>query len=254
MSQSSSQSPAAALRPSGRVADQLRPVRIQTGFTRYAEGSVLISMGETQVLCNASVLEKVPPFLKGQGRGWVTAEYGMLPRSTHTRSDREAARGKQSGRTQEIQRLIGRSLRAVFDLDALGERTLHLDCDVIQADGGTRCASITGAWVAAALAVRRLRESGAIDTDPLIDHVAAVSVGVLGDARLLDLDYIEDSGCGADVNVVMTGAGQFVEVQGTAEGQTFDRAALGSLLDLAESGIRRLVAEQKRALEQARQA
>ena len=252
MSQPSLQpSGAAAPRPSGREPQQLRPVRIQTGFTRYAEGSVLISMGETQVLCNASVLDKVPPFLKGQGKGWVTAEYGMLPRSTHTRSDREAARGKQSGRTQEIQRLIGRSLRAVFDLRALGERTVHLDCDVIQADGGTRCASITGAWVAAALAVRRLKEAGAIQSDPLQDHVAAVSVGVVGEARLLDLDYIEDSGCGADVNVVMTGAGHFVEVQGTAEGQTFDRQTLGSLLDLAEAGIRELIAAQKQALGQA---
>lgn len=253
MSQPSSQSAGTpAPRPSGRQPQQLRPVRIETGFTRYAEGSVLIAMGETQVLCNASVLDKVPPFLRGQGKGWVTAEYGMLPRSTHTRSDREAARGKQSGRTQEIQRLIGRSLRAVFDLEALGERTLHLDCDVIQADGGTRCASITGAWVAAALAVQRLKEAGAIQGEPLRDHVAAVSVGVVGEARLLDLDYIEDSGCGADVNVVMTGAGHFVEVQGTAEGQTFDRTALGSLLDLAEAGIRELIAAQKQALQQAR--
>lgn len=252
MSQTTSlASGAPAARPSGRLPDESRPVRIQTGFTRYAEGSVLIAMGETQVLCNASVVEKVPPFLKGQGKGWVTAEYGMLPRSTHTRSDREAARGKQSGRTQEIQRLIGRSLRAVFDLEALGERTLHLDCDVIQADGGTRCASITGAWVAAALAVRGLLASGAIGRNPIRDHVAAISVGVVGDARLLDLDYVEDSGCGADMNVVMTGAGQFVEVQGTAEGQTFDRKALDGLLDLAETGIRRLVGEQQRALEQA---
>lgn len=240
---------AAKVRASGRAANQLRPVQIQTGFTRYAEGSVLISMGSTQVLCNASVLEKVPPFLKGKGKGWVTAEYGMLPRSTHTRSDREAARGKQSGRTQEIQRLIGRSLRAVFDLEALGERTLQLDCDVIQADGGTRCASITGAWVAAALAVRRLTEAGTVTRNPLLDHVAAISVGLVGDDCLLDLDYIEDSGCGADVNVVMTGAGRFVEVQGTAEGQTFDRSTLDKLFDLAESGIAQLVTEQKRALE-----
>jgi len=234
----------------GRAADQLRPVRIQTGFTRYAEGSVLIAMGETQVLCNASVLDRVPSFLKGRGQGWVTAEYGMLPRSTHTRSDREAARGKQSGRTQEIQRLIGRSLRAVFDLKALGERTLHLDCDVIQADGGTRCASITGAWVAAAIAVRRLMETAVIDSNPLLDHVAAVSVGVIGDACLLDLDYVEDSGCGADVNVVMTGASRFVEVQGTAEGQTFDRGELATLLDLAGTGIAGLIVEQKRALDE----
>jgi len=245
---SSSSIDTAATRHSGRRHDQLRPVGLQVGFTRYAEGSVLIAMGGTRVLCNASVLEKVPPFLKGRGQGWVTAEYGMLPRSTHTRSDREAARGKQSGRTQEIQRLIGRSLRAVFDLEALGERTLHLDCDVIQADGGTRCAGITGAWVAAALAVRHLLESGAISRNPLLDHVAAVSVGVVGGRSLLDLDYVEDSGCGADVNVVMTGAGRFVEVQGTAEGATFDRATLSGLLDLAESGIAELIGEQKRAL------
>lgn len=235
----------------GRAAAQLREVSIQTGFTRYAEGSVLIAMGETRVLCNASVLEKVPPFLKGQGRGWVTAEYGMLPRSTHTRSDREAARGKQSGRTQEIQRLIGRSLRAVFNLETLGERTLHLDCDVIQADGGTRCAGITGAWVAAALAVRHLMQKGELATNPIQDHVAAVSVGLIGDACLLDLDYAEDSGCGADVNVVMTGAGSMVEVQGTAEGQTFDRRTLNQLLDLAEAGIAELVKAQKQALENA---
>jgi len=223
-------------------------VRIQTGFTRHAEGSVLMTMGDTQVLCTASVLDKVPPFLKGQGKGWVTAEYGMLPRSTHTRSDREAARGKQSGRTLEIQRLIGRSLRAVFDLEALGERTLHLDCDVLQADGGTRCASITGAWVAAALAVEKLMKSGALARSPILDHVAAVSVGVVGDSCLLDLDYVEDSGCGADVNVVMTGSGRFVEVQGTAEGQTFGREELGRLLDLAEAGISELIAAQKAAV------
>lgn len=236
-------------RVSGRTADQLRPVKIQTGFTRYAEGSVLIAMGETQVLCNASVLDKVPPFLKGKGQGWVTAEYGMLPRSTHTRSDREAARGKQSGRTQEIQRLIGRSLRAVFDLQALGERTLHLDCDVIQADGGTRCASITGAWVAVALAVRGLEQDGVLARNPILDHVAAISVGVMGQDCLLDLDYTEDSGCDADVNVVMTGSGGIVEIQGTAEGETFDRNALNTLLDLAESGVAGLVQAQKRALE-----
>ena len=251
MSSSSSTSLPAGARHSGRSHDELRPVSIQTGYTAYAEGSVLIAMGGTRVLCNASVLEKVPPFLKGRGQGWVTAEYGMLPRSTHTRSDREAARGKQSGRTQEIQRLIGRSLRAVFDLEALGERTLHLDCDVLQADGGTRCASITGAWVAAALAVRQLLENGALSRNPLLDHVAAVSVGLAGEDCLLDLDYVEDSGGGADVNVVMTGAGRYVEVQGTAEGQTFDRATLGGLLDLAESGIARLVGEQKQALEAA---
>lgn len=235
-------------RPSGRVATQLRPMSIEVGYTRHAEGSVLIKAGDTHVLCNASVLEKVPPFLKGKGQGWVTAEYGMLPRSTHTRSDREAARGKQSGRTQEIQRLIGRSLRAVFDLEALGERTLHLDCDVLQADGGTRCASITGAWVAAALAVRGLVDNGLVASNPLRDHVAAVSVGVVNGRPLLDLDYIEDSGCDADMNIVMTGAGHFVEVQGTAEGQTFDRDALNVLLDLARDGITELVQFQHQAL------
>lgn len=237
-----------AVRPSGRQPAQLRPLSIVTGYTRHAEGSVLIKAGDTHVLCNASVLDKVPPFLKGKGQGWVTAEYGMLPRSTHTRSDREAARGKQSGRTQEIQRLIGRSLRAVFDLSALGERTLHLDCDVIQADGGTRCASITGAWVASALAVRGLLQQGALDRDPILDHVAAVSVGLVGGQPVLDLDYPEDSGCGADMNIVMTGAGHFVEVQGTAEGQTFDRAALDALLDLAQRGVEQLIDSQKQAL------
>jgi ribonuclease PH len=221
---------------------------IEVGYTRHAEGSVLIKAGDTHVLCNASVLEKVPPFLKGKGQGWVTAEYGMLPRSTHTRSDREAARGKQSGRTQEIQRLIGRSLRAVFGLEALGERTLHLDCDVLQADGGTRCASITGAWVAAALAVRGLVGQGLVASNPLRDHVAAVSVGMVNGQPLLDLDYIEDSGCDADMNIVMTGAGRFVEVQGTAEGQTFDRDALNDLLDLARDGIVELVQFQQQAL------
>lgn len=218
------------------------------GYTRYAEGSVLIQMGETHVLCNASVLDKVPSFLKGKGQGWVTAEYGMLPRSTHTRSDREAAKGKQSGRTQEIQRLIGRSLRAVFDLEKLGERTLHLDCDVIQADGGTRCASITGAWIAAALAIQKLQEQGLLESNPLKDHVAAVSVGLFQGAAVLDLDYPEDSGCDADMNVVMTGAGHFVEVQGTAEGATFDRNALNGLLDMAQQGIAQLVQLQQQAL------
>lgn len=238
-------------RPSGRSFDQLRSVSIQTGFTRHAEGSVLIKMGDTHVLCNASVLDKVPPFLKGKGQGWVTAEYGMLPRSTHTRSDREAARGKQSGRTQEIQRLIGRSLRAVFDLEQLGERTLHLDCDVLQADGGTRCAAITGAWLAAALAVRGLSASGELNGSPLLDHVAAVSVGLVSGQPVLDLDYPEDSGCGADMNIVMTGQGGFVEVQGTAEGQTFDREALDALLGLAKAGIEQLITLQKKALTEA---
>ena len=237
------------VRPSGRQAQALRPLSIITGFTRHAEGSVLIKAGDTHVLCNASVLEKVPPFLKGQGKGWVTAEYGMLPRSTHTRSDREAARGKQSGRTQEIQRLIGRSLRAVFDLEALGERTLHLDCDVLQADGGTRCASITGAWVAAALAVRGLLNQGVLQSNPIKDHVAAVSVGLFRGHAVLDLDYDEDSSCDADMNIVMTGKGHFVEVQGTAEGETFDRATLDGLLDIAAGGIGQLVKFQQQAVD-----
>lgn len=247
---SESRSPSSSLvRPSGRQPSQLRPFSLQVGYTRHAEGSVLVKAGDTHVLCNASVLEKVPPFLKGKGQGWVTAEYGMLPRSTHTRSDREAARGKQSGRTQEIQRLIGRSLRAVFDLKALGERTLHLDCDVLQADGGTRCASITGAWVAAAIASRKLLQQGLVTANPLLDHVAAVSVGLVDGHAVLDLDYIEDSGCGADMNIVMTGAGDFVEVQGTAEGQTFRRSELDVLLGLAENGIAELVRLQKQALD-----
>jgi ribonuclease PH len=236
-------------RPSGRAVNQLRPLSLVTGYTRHAEGSVLVKAGDTHVLCNASVLDKVPGFLKGKGQGWVTAEYGMLPRATHTRSDREAARGKQTGRTQEIQRLIGRSLRAVFNLEALGERTLHLDCDVLQADGGTRCASITGAWLAAALAVRTLMRQEVIQVNPIIDHVAAVSVGLVQGQAVLDLDYDEDSGCDADMNIVMTGAGQFVEVQGTAEGQTFDRKALDGLLDLASDGIAELVRQQKQAFD-----
>jgi ribonuclease PH len=218
----------------------MRQVTIQRQFTRYAEGSVLISMGETQVLCTASVLEKVPPFLKGKGQGWVTAEYGMLPRSTHTRSDREAAKGKQSGRTQEIQRLIGRSLRAVMDMSLLGERTIQIDCDVLQADGGTRCASITGAWIAVADAVDGLLTQGLLTQNPLKDSVAAISVGMVDGRAVLDLDYPEDSGCDADMNVVMTGAGRYVEVQGTAEGHTFDRAELNTLLQLAEKGISEL--------------
>ncbi|MCX5591829.1 ribonuclease PH [Alcaligenes endophyticus] len=244
-----SDSQAQITRHAGRLADQLRDVRIETAYTRHAEGSVLIRMGDTHVLCNASVLERVPPFLKGKEQGWVTAEYGMLPRSTHTRSDREAARGKQSGRTQEIQRLIGRSLRAVFDLSALGERTLHIDCDVLQADGGTRCASITGAWIAAALAVKHLQKNGTLTTQPLVQSLAAVSVGLVQGSPVLDLDYIEDSGCGADMNIVMTGAGQFVEVQGTAEGQTFDRATFNQLLDLADKGIRELMVLQQQAVD-----
>ena len=234
-------------RPSGRVYDAMREVQIRRQFTRYAEGSVWIAMGETQVLCTASVLEKVPPFLKGKGQGWVTAEYGMLPRSTHTRSEREAAKGKQSGRTQEIQRLIGRSLRAVMNMSALGERTIQIDCDVLQADGGTRCASITGAWIAVADAVDGLLKKGLLSVNPLMDSVAAVSVGMVQGRAVLDLDYPEDSGCDADMNVVMTGAGRYVEVQGTAEGQTFDRTELNALLQLAEQGISELARLQARS-------
>lgn len=244
---SKAQASAVQPRPSGRAANQLRSVSIQRGFTCYAEGSVLIAMGNTQVLCTASVLEKVPPFLKGKGQGWVTAEYGMLPRSTHTRSDREAAKGKQSGRTQEIQRLIGRSLRAVMDMTALGERTIQIDCDVLQADGGTRCASITGAWIAVADAVDGLIKQGLLSKNPLIDSVAAVSVGMVGGQAVLDLDYPEDSGCDADMNIVMTGSGRYVEVQGTAEGHTFDRGELNQLLALAEKGIADLAQRQQSA-------
>lgn len=236
-------------RPSGRAVDALRPFSLERGFTRYAEGSVLVRAGNTHVLCTASVLEKVPPFLKGRGEGWVTAEYGMLPRSTHTRNDREAARGKQGGRTLEIQRLIGRSLRAVFDLRLLGERTLHLDCDVLQADGGTRCASITGAWVAAADAVALLMQRGDLAHNPIRDAVAAVSVGLVDGRAVLDLDYQEDSACAADVNVVMTGSGAFVEVQGTGEGATFTRGELDTMLGLAEGGIAQLVRAQREALQ-----
>lgn len=234
-------------RPSDREPNGLRKVQVERSYTPYAEGSVLIKMGNTHVLCNASVLDKVPPFLKGQGKGWVTAEYGMLPRSTHTRSDREAARGKQSGRTQEIQRLIGRSLRAIIDLEKLGERTIHLDCDVIQADGGTRCASITGAWIALADAVSHLLKTGQITENPLKDRVAAISVGMYKGYPVLDLDYEEDSSCDADMNVVMTGSGQFVEVQGTAEGHAFSRQELDSLLMLAEKGIAGLLRVQQDA-------
>lgn len=231
-----------------RQPDQLRPVRITRHYTRYAEGSVLIEFGHTQVLCTASVEEKVPGHKKGSGEGWVTAEYGMLPRATHTRGDREAARGKQSGRTQEIQRLIGRSLRAVFDLKKLGERTLHIDCDVIQADGGTRTASITGAYVAACDAVRFLMQEGRLAESPITQPVAAISVGMLGDWPLLDLEYTEDSACDTDMNVVMTAAGHFVEVQGTAEGVPFSRAQMDHLLALAEKGIGELIALQAQAL------
>jgi len=235
-------------RSGGRRADELRPVRIQRGYTRYAEGSVLIEFGDTRVICTASVEDKVPPFLKDRNRGWLTAEYGMLPRATNTRTEREAARGRQAGRTQEIQRLIGRSLRAVTDLDRLGARTIQIDCDVIQADGGTRTAGITGAFVALHDAVARLLAAGAIAESPIVDHVAAVSVGMRGDAALLDLDYAEDSACDTDMNVVMTGSGRFVEVQGTAEGAPFSRAEMGALLDLAERGIRELIGLQRAAL------
>jgi ribonuclease PH len=232
----------------GRAADALRPVRITRHYTVHAEGSVLIEFGQTKVLCTASVAEKVPPHKRGSGEGWVTAEYGMLPRATHTRGDREAARGKQSGRTQEIQRLIGRSLRAVFDLRKLGERTLHLDCDVIQADGGTRTASITGAFVAAQDAVRWLMQRGLLTETPVLQPVAAISVGIVGGVPLLDLDYGEDSACDTDMNVVMTGAGHFVEVQGTAEGAAFSRAEMDRLLQLAEKGIGELIALQHESL------
>jgi ribonuclease PH len=235
-------------RVDGRAPDALRAVRLTRQFTIHAEGSVLIECGQTRVLCTASVEERVPPHKRGSGEGWVTAEYGMLPRATHTRSDREAAKGKQSGRTQEIQRLIGRSLRAVFDLSLLGERTLTIDCDVLQADGGTRTASITGAFVAAHDAVNRLLLEGKLAQTPIRDHLAAVSVGIHQGVPLLDLAYVEDSACDTDMNVVMTGSGHFVEVQGTAEGATFSRAEMGALLDLADKGVRELVQLQKQAL------
>lgn len=235
-------------RPSGRQADQLRTVTLERGFTRHAEGSVLVSFGHTRVLCTASVENRVPAFLRGKGEGWVTAEYGMLPRATHTRSDREAARGKQTGRTQEIQRLIGRSLRAAFDLRLLGERTIQLDCDVIQADGGTRTAAITGAWVAAQDAVNRLQGKGMIAQSPIINEVAAISVGIVGAQPMLDLEYREDVACDTDMNVVMTGAGHFIEVQGTAEGAAFSRKEMEQLLNLAEKGISELIALQQKAL------
>jgi len=236
------------VRTGGRAAGALRPLRIERGYTKHAEGSVLIAFGATQVLCTASVEERVPPHKRGSGEGWVTAEYGMLPRATHTRSDREAARGKQSGRTQEIQRLIGRSLRAVFDLKALGERMITLDCDVLQADGGTRTAAITGAFVAAHDAVSWLLAQGRIAVNPIRDHVAAISVGLLDGLPLLDLEYSEDSTCDTDMNVVMTGAGAYVEVQGTAEGAAFTRAQMDHLLMLAEQGIADLVKAQGLAL------
>ena len=235
-------------RSGNRAADQLRPVRITRHYTMHAEGAVLIAFGNTQVLCTASVQDKVPAHQRGTGRGWVTAEYGMLPRATHQRSEREAAKGKQSGRTQEIQRLIGRSLRAVLDLQLLGERTIVLDCDVIQADGGTRTAAITGAWVAVHDAVATLLASGKLSVSPVRGPVAAVSVGIVQGQPLLDLDYLEDAGCDTDMNVVMTGAGHFVEVQGTAEGAAFTRGQMDQLLALADQGIAELVRLQQDSL------
>ncbi len=236
------------MRPSGRRPDELRPVSFSTGFTRHAEGSVLVCFGETRVLCTASVEPRVPPWLKGQGTGWVTAEYGMLPRATHSRAPREAARGKQGGRTLEIQRLIGRSLRAVVDLAALGERSITVDCDVLQADGGTRTAAITGGYVALALATRRLETAREIRSNPIHGQIAAVSVGIVGGVPVLDLDYAEDSDAETDMNVVMNEAGGFVEIQGTAEGHAFHRAELDRLLALAGSGIASLLAAQSAAL------
>ncbi len=235
-------------RPSGRPADALRTIKLTRNYTKHAEGSVLIECGDTKVICTASIEDRVPGFLKGKGQGWLTAEYGMLPRPTHPRMDREAARGKQSGRTQEIQRLIGRSLRAAFDLQAFGERTLHLDCDVIQADGGTRTAAITGTMVAAYDAFSKLVAQNVIPAIPLKHFVAAISVGVYKGQPVLDLDYAEDSDCDTDMNIVMTDAGYFIEVQGTAEGAAFDRATMDRLLDLAQDGIRDLIVMQKQAL------
>jgi ribonuclease PH len=236
------------MRPSGRQPDQLREVRITRHFTRHAEGSVLVEFGDTRVLCTASVENSLPAFLRGKGQGWITAEYGMLPRSTHTRTAREAAKGKQSGRTQEIQRLIGRSLRAVTDLALLGERQITLDCDVLQADGGTRTAAITGACVALHDAVGQLLQAGRIEQNPLRDIVAAISVGIFEGTAVLDLDYPEDSACDTDMNVVMTGSGGIIEVQGTAEGAPFSRSELDDLLALADRGIAQLVALQRAAL------
>lgn len=236
------------MRPSQRAHNQLRPVEIIRHYTKHAEGSVLVKFGDTHVLCTASVEEKVPAFLRGKNQGWVTAEYGMLPRSTGSRMDREAAKGKQSGRTQEIQRLIGRSLRAIIDLQKLGERSVHIDCDVIQADGGTRTAAITGAYVALHDAISHLLAKKLIAASPLRDAVAAISVGVYQGAPVLDLDYIEDSDCDTDMNVVMTGNGGFVEIQGTAEGEPFLRADMDAMLELAQNGIRDLIAKQKTAL------
>lgn len=236
------------MRPSGRKLDEMRPISIETGITKHAEGSCLIRCGETQVICTATIEDKAPSFLKGTGLGWVTAEYGMLPRATNTRNRREAAAGKQSGRTQEIQRLIGRALRAGIDRVALGERQIVIDCDVIQADGGTRCASITGGWVALRLAVNKLLKSGIIVSDPIVDHVAAVSCGIYAGQPVVDLDYAEDSEAGTDGNFILTGRGRLIEVQMSAEGATFSREEMGNLLDLSEGGIAALVAAQKAAL------
>ena len=236
------------MRSNGRRPDQLRPLVLDRGWSKHAEGSVLVSAGDTRVLCTASVEESVPPFLKGKGQGWVTAEYGMLPRSTNTRMRREAAEGAQSGRTHEIQRLIGRSMRAVADLPALGERTIRIDCDVLQADGGTRCAAITGACVAVADAIRWCKAQGGVTAEPLKDFVAAVSVGMVDGVPVLDLDYAEDARCDTDMNVVMTGIGRFVEIQGTAEGMPFSHAEMEAMVKLAEKGIERLIAAQMQAL------
>lgn len=229
------------MRNNGRRPDEMRPVKITPNYLKYAEGSVLIEAGDTRVICAASVEDKVPPFLKGTGLGWVTAEYGLLPRSTETRNVREASRGKVSGRTSEIQRLVGRSLRAAVDFEALGERTIWIDCDVIQADGGTRTASITGAFVAMCLAMRVLKEQGLIERMPVKDYVAAISVGIVDDEVILDLDYAEDSRAEVDMNVVMNGQGEFIEIQGTAEGKPFTRTQMDRLLDLAAGGIRELI-------------
>ncbi|MDQ2065173.1 ribonuclease PH [Xinfangfangia sp. CPCC 101601] len=237
------------MRPSGRSLDQMRSISIETGVTRYAEGSCLIRVGNTHVLCTASVEDKPPPFLRNSGQGWVTAEYGMLPRATHTRGRREAASGKQSGRTQEIQRLIGRSLRAVVDRQALGERQITVDCDVIQADGGTRCAAITGGWVALRLAMNHLMAKGIVTSDPMMDHVAAISCGIYAGQNVLDLDYDEDSAAGTDGNFVITGRGKLVEVQASAEGAPFAFDDLSALLALAAKGTAELVAAQKAAVE-----
>ncbi len=235
------------MRPSNRANDELRDIIVNTGITKHAEGSCLIKCGETHVLCTASVEERVPPFMRNTGLGWVTAEYGMLPRATNTRNRREAAAGKQSGRTQEIQRLIGRSLRAGVDRVALGERQITIDCDVIQADGGTRCASITGGWIALRLAVNGLLKSGLVKSDPIIGHVAAISCGIYGGQPVLDLDYAEDSEAGTDANFVMTDTNGIVEVQGSAEGSTFSRSEFNALMDLAEKGVAELIIAQKAA-------